>query len=259
MQQNESPFWRLAGNKGEGVRVAMLDTGIDSGHPAFSDAHVIAQDFCGGNAGIDVDGHGTQCCGIILQTAPACTLLAGRILVNSGTFSSDALFAGLMWARRNDADVICVCTGERIKDVDVEDLVTQLFREGRIVAAAVGNQARNGAGAGLFPARCLDALAIGSAEEDGSLCSFTELPLDKEVMCLSGTHFIAPVPGTAYADVTGTSMSAALAAGLIALKRKQKVEDLSIAGLFRDCCDHQESARGPYRVLDPAKFLSRVS
>jgi subtilisin family serine protease len=258
MQHHDS-LWEMAGSKGEGVKVAMLDTGIDTNHRAFRDADLVVEDFCGGNPGVDVDGHGTQCCGIILQTAPACTLLVGRILVNSGDFSSDALFSGLMWARRNGADIICVCTGERIFDVDMNDLIRQIADEGRILVAAVGNHGRFGSGAGLFPARYPQALAVGSAEADGTLCAFTELPNDKEVVCLKGSRFLAPVPGGDYLDVTGTSMSAAFASGMIALKGKQNGPPMSIKKRVLDNCGFHQSERGAYWVLDPARFLNRVS
>jgi subtilisin family serine protease len=253
-------FWDLAGNRGEGITVAMLDTGADVRHPAFGKMTVVADDFCAAHPGIDLDGHGTQCCGLIAQVAPACNLLAGRILVQSGSFSSDVLFTGLLWAARKGADIVCICTGERVADPDLADLVNRFAVEGRIVVAAVGNTGRYDLGAGLFPARYRQTIAVGSAEADGSITSFTELPADREVVCISGTQFLVPSLGGTYQEATGTSMSAACMAGLIALKLKQngRVREKPIHQAVLECCDLRQSDRGAYRLLDPVRFLNRA-
>jgi subtilisin family serine protease len=253
-------IWKLAGNKGESIRVAMLDTGIESAHPAFRDVEIVSGDLCSHTPGIDLDGHGTQCCGIILQVAPACTIMAGRTAVQSGSFTSDALLSGLFWARHNKADIVCVCTGERVNDPDVDEIISLLHDEGVVVVAAIGNKGPSTRYAGLFPARCARALAVGAADLDGTVTDFTEFAPDKEIICLPGDSFTAPTIGGKYLDTTGTSMSAAYMAGLLALLKKQRGREYREAlNALRKTCEERKSPRGDYLLIDPVRMFSQVS
>jgi len=247
-------LWELAGNQGEGIKVAMLDTGIDVTHPEFKGANIIHADLCGGKYTGDIDGHGTQCCGVISRIAPRCTLLSGRILIQSGSFTNDALISGLFWASRQEAQIICVCTGDRYPDPDVHALLKDFHDEGRLVVAAIGN--RGVEGGGMFPARYKHVVATGTADPDGSLAGFTELAADKEVVCLPGIEFTVPIPGGLYKSVTGTSMSAAAMSALMALWLRQKRDYGQISQAIVNCSDVHQSSRGSYRVLDPVRLFS---
>jgi subtilisin family serine protease len=104
---------------GQGIRVAVLDTGIDAGHVAFQGVNVTQEDFTGDGNGDEV-GHGTHCAGTIVGrdvngfrfgVATGVTeLLAGKVLgPNGGT--TEALVNGLIWALRSGANVISMSLG----------------------------------------------------------------------------------------------------------------------------------------------------
>ncbi|MDD7942409.1 S8 family serine peptidase [Actinomycetospora lutea] len=105
---------------GSGVLVAVLDTGVDASHAAFSGVTVEQKDFSGSGNG-DKQGHGTHCAGTILgrdvggrrigiaRGVP--TLLAGKVLGDDGSGSSDALFRGMTWALDEGARVISMSLG----------------------------------------------------------------------------------------------------------------------------------------------------
>jgi subtilisin family serine protease len=107
---------------GSGISVAVLDTGIAAGHPAF--AHLgpklKQQDFTGEGNG-DGHGHGTHCAGTIfggsvngtrIGIAPGIrTALIGKVLDKDGAGSSDRLVEALMWAAQNRAQVIAMSLG----------------------------------------------------------------------------------------------------------------------------------------------------
>ncbi len=105
---------------GAGVRVAILDTGIDAAHPAFQGVTLTQEDFTGsGNQ--DGNGHGTHCAGTIfgrdvdgtrIGVAPGVTeALIGKVLGDNGSGSSEMLFDALKWASSRNAKVISMSLG----------------------------------------------------------------------------------------------------------------------------------------------------
>jgi subtilisin family serine protease len=118
---------------GNGIVVAVLDTGIDKNHPAFSGAQIIEKDFSGEGNG-DQHGHGTHCAGTIfgrttggkrIGVAPGVPkALIGKVLGNQGG-SSEAIVSAIQWAVENGAIVISMSLG-----IDFPGLVKQLQDQG---------------------------------------------------------------------------------------------------------------------------------
>jgi subtilisin family serine protease len=105
---------------GAGVVVSVLDTGIDSAHPAFAGVTIVEQDFSGDGNG-DQQGHGTHCAGTILGRDVSGTRIGvargvteariGKVLGNDGSGGSDMLFRGIQWAVQQGANVISMSLG----------------------------------------------------------------------------------------------------------------------------------------------------
>ncbi len=121
---------------GTGVKVAVLDTGIDPAHEAFSGMSLTLRNFTEGpNEAVDGNGHGTHCAGTIfgrdiagqrIGVAPGITdALIGKVLGDTGGGSSQMLFEGMHWAQSNGARVISMSLG-----FDFPGLVEQLVRDG---------------------------------------------------------------------------------------------------------------------------------
>ena len=125
---------------GAGTTVAVLDTGIDAAHAAFTGVTLVEQDFSGAGNG-DTNGHGTHCAGTILGrdvagtrigVAPGVTrALIGKVLGNDGSGDSDMIFRAIQWAVDNGADVISMSLG-----FDFPGLVNELVAKGWPVALA---------------------------------------------------------------------------------------------------------------------------
>lgn len=119
---------------GEGVRVAVLDTGVDAAHPAFAGVTLLQEDFSGDGNG-DVDGHGTHCAGTVfgrdvdglrIGVARGVTeALIGKVLRNDGSGSTEMLFKGMQWAVNNGARVVSMSLG-----FDFPGLVERLQQQG---------------------------------------------------------------------------------------------------------------------------------
>ncbi|WP_323767497.1 S8 family peptidase [Antarctobacter sp.] len=105
---------------GSGVRVAVLDTGIDEAHPAFAGVTLNTNDFSGDGIH-DGHGHGTHCAGTIfgrdvdgtrIGVARGVTdALIGKVLGNDGSGSSEMLFQALRWCADENAKVISMSLG----------------------------------------------------------------------------------------------------------------------------------------------------
>ena len=106
--------WAWGGSDGAGVRVALLDSGVDASHPQVGKLER-AMEVAEGPGGdievvqaepVDKAGHGTACASVIRSVATAAALTSVRILTNGKYGAGKALLAGLRWAIENDFDVI---------------------------------------------------------------------------------------------------------------------------------------------------------
>ena len=105
---------------GAGSVVAVLDTGIDSSHPAFAGVTLVQEDFSGSGNG-DVQGHGSHCAGTVFGrdvdgarigvALGVDRALIGKVLGDDGGGSSEMLFSGIQWAVEGGADVISMSLG----------------------------------------------------------------------------------------------------------------------------------------------------
>lgn len=114
VKATESPF------TGEGITVAVLDTGIDADHPAFAGIEIIQEDFTGHGNG-DRHGHGTHVAGTIFGRTVngfrfgvaqgVKRVLIGKVLGDNGRGSTDGIIRGMQWAYDNGAHIICMSLG----------------------------------------------------------------------------------------------------------------------------------------------------
>jgi subtilisin family serine protease len=128
---------------GNGVVVAVLDTGIDKSHPAFAGVTIVEEDFSGSGNG-DRQGHGTHCAGTIFGRDVTGTrigiargvkkALIGKVLGDDGGGSSDMIFRGIQWALDQGAQVISMSLG-----FDFPGAVERMRQAGLPTEAAVSN------------------------------------------------------------------------------------------------------------------------
>lgn len=133
---------------GQGVTVAVLDTGIDSSHEAFQGVELIQQDFTGEGNG-DGNGHGTHCAGTIFgrvingfrfSVAPGIQrALIGKVLDSQGSGSTEQIYRAILWALDQGAHIVSMSIGfdfpglvqYYVKQLNYpEDLATSIALEG---------------------------------------------------------------------------------------------------------------------------------
>ena len=209
--------------RGAGVRVAVLDTGIDADHADLADAIEAERDFTGGRSGsLDRQGHGTHTAGIIaarrngvgvIGVANQCRLLVGKVLGDDGSGDASRVAAGVRWAVDQKADIISMSLGSNDASRDLAAAIEEAIAAGVFIICAAGNAGRPNSV--QFPARLDAAIAVGAVDRNGRVSSFSSRG-DEVDLCAPGEDILSTYPG-GYAKLSGTSMAAPFVAGVTAL------------------------------------------
>ena len=141
--------WAFGDRRGAGVRVAIVDSGVDAAHRVVAGPleRAVAVELDGDRASVeadgvgDVSGHGTACAGIIRALAPACELTSVRVLGADLTGGGEALVAGLRWAIREGHHVVNLSlstTKARFAEA-LRDLADEAYFGGCLLVASAHN------------------------------------------------------------------------------------------------------------------------
>lgn len=148
-EEGITPEWAWGDSTGAGVRVAVIDSGIDAGHPAIGKplAGYLTVREVNGELQLDESpegdayGHGTACAGIIRSIAPDCELVSIKVLGPSLGGSGRALLAGLRWAIEQNAQVCNLSLGTTRPEfyAQLHELVDLAYFRRIMLVAAVNN------------------------------------------------------------------------------------------------------------------------
>jgi thermitase len=214
--------------RGAGVTVAVLDTGVDTTHPALAGHVIDGYDFVDndtdpsevGIAGVDrAYGHGTFVSGLVALAAPDARIMPVRVLDPNGMGDVWRLAKSMVWAAVNGADVINLSLGTNTRTHVANELISDLAVSGRgiVVVAAAGNAASSQP---EFPAGegGSRVLSVGATTPSDTLASFSDFGSWVDVSA-PGVSVWSTIPGGQYATWSGTSMATGLASGQAALVR----------------------------------------
>ncbi len=214
-------------SRGRGIKVAVLDTGIDSAHPDLHDAIDDLRDFTGSPFGpADRQGHGTHTAGTIaarqndsgvVGVAPDCRLLVGKVLGDDGSGSGANVAAGIDWACDSGADIISMSLGAPQPDPQILAAIERAVAKGKFVICAAGNDGFiAGQDAVGYPARWKQTIAVAAVDRAGRLCDFSSQGSEVDIAA-PGQDVLSTYPGGRYAKLSGTSMATPFVAGVTAL------------------------------------------
>jgi subtilisin family serine protease len=209
--------------RGQGVRVALLDTGVDGGHPALAGRIRGQIDVVTDRAGSrcvradpkDPVGHGTACAGIILQLAPEAEVTSVRVIGAEARGTGEQLVAGLGFALREGFDIINMSLGTTDGRISarLSALADQAFYQGQIIVAAANNQ-----GQVAFPAHFSSVLSVSmEGFEDPETLRYDWGKVIE--VAARGVSVEAPAPGGSTQLFTGTSFACPHVSGLLARVR----------------------------------------
>ncbi len=208
------------GNKGDGVKLAIIDSGINYDHPDLDGNYAGGDDFVQGDGDpMDVYGHGTHVAGTacaedndngdpdgpygVVGVAPACALYGLRVLDDAGYGDASDLIAAMQWAVDNGIEVANLSLGW---DLNPGDTVKAAFDNAEaaglvIVAAACNNGNRPGKGDNVcYPALYDSVIAVAATDASDRRASFSSTGAQVELAAPGVSVFSTWNDDTGYYD-----------------------------------------------------------
>lgn len=237
------------GFQGQGVTVAVLDTGVDRNHPDLKDNIVDGWNFVDNNDDVtDKDGHGTHVAGIIAAVAnngigiagiaPKAKIMPIKVLTRMGGTPVD-IQNGVQFAVQKGARIISMSLGgysSSIFQTIMSTAITSAYFSGAVIIAAAGNENTD---RDSYPAAYKDVIAVSAIDQSNQKASFSNY--GKYIaLAAPGVNILSTYPGGTYRVLQGTSMATPIVSGVAALLLS-KYPNLSPDGvketLFREATD----------------------
>ncbi|MBO1348813.1 MAG: S8 family serine peptidase [Hormoscilla sp. GUM202] len=245
---------------GSGVRVAVIDTGLDRTHSLLEGNYITGVDFVnGGNNPVDRIDHGTHVAGIVgaseenIGVAPDVGLIGLQVFEPNGSAYNSTIENALEWVldNRDEYNIVAVnmslgsgffSSESRVFDI-LKDDVQRLEDAGITVVSAAGNSYENNEYKNLAAPAIYSTLAVGAVWQDGTtrgvrwqngardrstgtdrIVSFSQRLDAPNVIFAPGAFINSTVPGDRTEESAGTSMASPMVAGTVALMQEAALE-----------------------------------
>ncbi len=225
---------------GKGIRIAVLDTGLDLSHPDFAGRDIVSQSFVEGQTVQDGNGHGTHCAGIAAgPAAPGAQsrygvageaeLYVGKVLGDEGSGSDGGILEGIDWAIEHGCHIVSMSLGSPVQpgqgySAVFEAVGQRALAAGTLIVAAAGNESHRPESVAPVghPANCPSILAVAAVDERLRVAPFSCAGLeggggDVDVSAPGVDILSAWSAPDLYNTISGTSMATPFVAGVAAL------------------------------------------
>ncbi len=242
------------GETGDGVSVAILDTGIDAEHETLEEN--LGDGFATDGAACTTDcldtciepwdddnDHGTHVAGTagaadngvgVVGVAPDVTLHAVKVLGCDGSGTFDDIAEGISWSADQGHDVQNMSLGAPSGSSVVEDAVQYADEQGVIMIAAAGNDGCDGCV--NFPAAYDEVIAVSATDENDDLANFSSTGPEVD-FAAPGVDVLSAVPRDDYASLNGTSMAAPHVCGAVAVLLAAGVDPEDVIDELKSAAD----------------------
>jgi len=217
---------------GNGITIAILDTGCDINHPDIQDRIIGGRNFTDDDSGNqdefhDYNGHGTHVAGTIAANknglgvagvAPEANLLIVKVLDANGSGEYDWIVRGIQYAIEQKVDIISMSLGGPVDVPALHDVIRQAVSNGILVVCAAGNE---GDGAELteelaFPGGYNEVISVGAVDLNWRSSRFSNSNNEVDLVA-PGENIVSTYLDGEYASLSGTSMAAPHVSGALAL------------------------------------------
>lgn len=226
---------------GSGIRVGVLDTGIDTDHSDIAVAGgVCTADDCGAKIPYDDNfGHGTHVAGIIaakknnagiIGIAPNVKLFAIKAMDSKGAGTTAQVTKGVEWAIKNKIDILNLSLSISEHDRPLELMLQEASKKGMLIVGAAGNEGgEGGANTVTYPGKYSTVIAVSALTSDLKREQHSSTGPEVEIAA-PGSNIFSTFPREldnadyvvdGYQNLTGTSMAAPHVTGILALYKEQ--------------------------------------
>lgn len=221
---------------GQGVKVAVIDTGIDRSHPDLTGNIAGGVNFVASgrgarqtvdpNAWNDDNGHGTHVAGTVaavnntvgvVGVAYEADVYGVKVLNSSGNGYVSDIISGVEWSVANDMDVINMSLSTSTHVQAFEDAVNAAYRADIVVVAAAGNVGDGNSATNevRYPAKYASVIGVAATDTNNSVAGFSSDGAEVE-LAAPGVNVYSTTKGGTYGGMSGTSMAAPHVAGVAA-------------------------------------------
>ncbi|MBP1992919.1 S8 family peptidase [Paenibacillus eucommiae] len=224
------------GYTGKGIKVAVLDSGIEMHHEDIMIAGGVS--FVDYTQSYDDDfGHGTHVAGIIgaknnnigvVGVAPDADLYSVKVLDSHGVGYLSDVIAGIDWAVDNKMDIINMSMATSVDSPALHNVVDQAYASNVLIVASAGN-AGNAEGTGetiQYPAKYSSVISVGAVDQNGQRATFSSTGSELEIVA-PGVGINSTYLSSRYKVLSGTSMASAFVTGKLALLKQIYVDSTS--------------------------------
>ncbi|MDN4592860.1 S8 family peptidase [Polycladomyces subterraneus] len=229
-----------------GIRVAVVDTGVQYNHPDLYGKVIKGYDYVGKDWDpSDGNGHGTHVAGVIAAAtnnhkgiagiAPNAMIYAVRVLDNNGNGTLENVANGIIHAADQGAKVINLSLGAGYDSQTLKDAVQYAWSKGAVVVAAAGN---SNSSQPSYPAYYDQVIAVGATDKYDNKASFSNFGSWVDVAAPGvDIYSTYPIAYGQYATMSGTSMAAPHVSGLAALLAAQGRSNSEIRDAIQKTAD----------------------
>ena len=253
------------GKYGEGVKVAIIDTGCDVEHPNLKDRIINVRNFTTDDKGsinnvTDYVGHGTATASVIgasdigehgiIGVAPKCDLMILKALTRSGGKNSWVTEA-IKYATSHNVDIINMSLGSVEPNAEMYEAIKRAISKEICVVVACGNNGDNNSNTNElnYPAGFNECISVGSVRYSKSASRFTASNNEVDLCCFgegyNGRGILMCYPNGLYNEQKGTSFSAPFVSGALALLKNWFRDEFG-----RDCTQEELYAQLIKRTYD---------
>lgn len=224
--------WRET--KGQNIKIAVVDTGIDFNHPDLVNRIKGGINFTTEDVldYMDRNGHGTHCAGVIAASmnndgivgvAPEADLYAVKVLSDSGNGDISWIVKAIDWCIEKNINIMSMSLGINSDNEHMRNAFLKAYQNGIIMICAAGNDSQ---GENIdtvdFPARYKETISVAAIDPQQNIGSFSSRGAEVEVSA-AGVEVFSTYPNNKYAKLSGTSMATPHIAGAVALIQAKAV------------------------------------
>lgn len=210
--------------RGKGVKIAVIDTGIDHEHPAIKPNYRGGVNILSPRSNpMDYNGHGTHVAGIIagkasemgiIGVAPKAQIYAVKAFNRKGSANLSDLLTAINWCIENRINIINMSFGMDKVSESLRHAIQVAHKKGIVMIAASGNQGLNGRID--YPARFPETIAVTSVSMDNGISSFSNRGKGIDVAA-PGERIPSAWLNQTKKEMSGTSMAVPHVSGIVAL------------------------------------------